>query len=391
MSGSYGELLRLPRVPAVLATTLIGRLPTAMMTVAIVLAVTGHGGSYARAGILTGAHATGAAVAQPFVGRLLDRLGRTFVLVPLALGFALSCGLLVTYLDQPLVLALGPAVLSGCTLPPLSAAGRAAILEIVPPEVRQQGLVLDTTLMELVFVLGPPFAAALSTTWLPSAGVAGTGAIGAGGTLAFLGAARRRPASVHGTRKVAEPPSEADAVGGPIVTNREGARTLLVRFVLAAALFDAAFASANLAVLNEARDSAVPGAALLAVWAAGSMTGGLLYGLAPRRPIPLRLMVLSVSAHLAVLACISRVEFAPPVLFIGGLVIAPSLAVMYQRLASAIPIGRRNEAYSWLTTGFLVGGGIGAAVGGWMLVRVGVHQTIAASALSMVLAAAVAP
>lgn len=362
-----------------------------MMTVAIVLAVTGQGGTFARAGILTGAHATGAAVAQPFVGRLLDRLGRTFVLVPLALGFSLSCGLLVAYLNQPLALALGPAVLSGCTLPPLSAAGRAAVLEIIPPGVRRQGLVLDTTLMELVFVLGPPFAAVLSSTWLPSAGVVGTGAIGAGGTLAFLGVARPRRASVNETPEVVVPPDEAGRATHVVVMDHGARRTLLVRFVLAAALFDAAFASANLAVLDEARDSMIPGAALLAVWAAGSMTGGVLFGLAPRRPVPLRLMILAVSAHLAVLACLPRPELAPPVLFFGGLVIAPSLAVLYEGLAVVIPVGRRNEAYSWLTTGFLVGGGIGAAVGGWMLVWVGDQPTIAGSALSMVLAAAMAP
>src|SRR4051794_21361541 len=95
MTGSYGALLRLPRVPAVLGTVLLGRLPTAMMTVAIVLGVTGQGGSYARAGVLSGAHAAGAAVAQPVVGRLLDRRGRRPVLLPLGIGFAVSCGLLV--------------------------------------------------------------------------------------------------------------------------------------------------------------------------------------------------------------------------------------------------------------------------------------------------------
>ncbi len=395
MSGSYAELLRVPRVPAVLASALLGRLPSAMMTVAIVLAVTGHGGTYSRAGILTGAHAAGAAVAQPFVGRLLDRVGRTHVLLPLAVGFAASCALLIGCLDRPLLVAAGPAILSGATLPPLSAAGRAAVLELVPPAVRQQGLVLDTTLMELVFVLGPPFAAALSAVSLPAAGVAGTGAIGAGGTLAFVGVSRGTAGEASADGSCSDPittrPGSPDADRPAAVGRAPGVRTLLARFVLTAALFDAAFASGNLSVLDEARHSAIPGAVLLALWAGGSMTGGLLFGLRSRRPVPLRVMVLAVSAHLAVLACVPRAELTPPVLFLGGLVIAPTLAVLFERLGAAVPVGRRNEAYSWLTTGFLVGAGVGAAFGGWLLGRVGVHETIAFSTLSMMAAAAVAP
>jgi predicted MFS family arabinose efflux permease len=326
---------------------------------------------------------------------LLDRVGRTHVLLPLALGFAASCALLVACLDGPLLVAAGPAVLSGATLPPLSAAGRAAVLELVPPAGRQQGLVLDTTLMELVFVLGPPFAAALSSVSLPWAGVAGTGAIGAGGTLAFLGVSRGAVPSEAAAGGVSSLPlsaAEASEVDRSVpVAGRRGGRTLLARFVVTAALFDAAFASGNLAVLDEARGSAVPGAVLLALWAGGSMTGGLLFGLRPRRAVRLRYMVVAVSAHLAVLACVPRAELAPPVLFLGGLVIAPTLAVLFERLGAEVPLARRNEAYSWLTTGFLVGAGVGAALGGWLLGRVGVHETIAFSALSMMLAAAVAP
>jgi MFS family permease len=383
VTGSYGALLRLSRVPAVLGSVLVGRLPTAMMTVAIVLGVAGDGGSYARAGFLSGAHAAGAALAQPAVGRLLDRRGRIPVLLPLGIGFAVSCGLLVALLDRRLVIVAWPAVLSGCTLPPLSAAGRAALLELVPPAVQQQGLVLDTTLMELVFVVGPPFAAGLAATAHPSAGLAGTGAVGAGGTIAFLGAARGRPR-----------PSAAPGVVpgvGPQARPTRATRVLLARFVVTAALFDTAFASANLAVLAAARGSAVPGAVLLALWAGGSMTGGLLFGLAPRRRIPLRGLVFAVSAHMAVLVLVPRPELMPPVLFVGGLVIAPTLAVLFERLAAAVPIGRRNEAYSWLTTGFLVGGGAGAAIGGYLVGPFGFHATIAVSAAAMVMAALVVP
>jgi predicted MFS family arabinose efflux permease len=121
------------------------------------------------------------------------------------------------------------------------------------------------------------------------------------------------------------------------------------------------------------------------------MTGGLLFGLSRRRRIPLRLLVSAVSVHLLVLIWVPRAELMPPVLFLGGLVIAPTLAVLFERLAAAVPLARRNEAYSWLTTGFLVGGGVGALLGGLLIGRVGVHETIAVSAASMLLAALVVP
>jgi hypothetical protein len=65
----YYALLRRPHVAWLLASSLVGRLPAGMMSLALILRVTDSGGSYARAGLVSGAYVAGVAVSGPMLGR----------------------------------------------------------------------------------------------------------------------------------------------------------------------------------------------------------------------------------------------------------------------------------------------------------------------------------
>ena len=81
----YRRLMRTPRLRSLAALSLIARLPVGILSLALVLFIREQSGSFAVAGGVAGAFALTAGLFSPLQGRLVDRLGQTRVLVPLAL------------------------------------------------------------------------------------------------------------------------------------------------------------------------------------------------------------------------------------------------------------------------------------------------------------------
>src|SRR4051812_41626200 len=82
----YREVLRVPYARRLLAGTLIGRLPTAMAPLAL-LVVTADDHGYGTASALAAVYLLASAVGGPLSGRLADRCGQT---LPFTAGAALS-------------------------------------------------------------------------------------------------------------------------------------------------------------------------------------------------------------------------------------------------------------------------------------------------------------
>jgi MFS family permease len=79
-------LLGRPAAARMLAAALVGRLPEAMIPLALLLVARAEGGSYGAAGGLAAAFAAGAALGGPVTGRVVDRLGQPMVLLATAVG-----------------------------------------------------------------------------------------------------------------------------------------------------------------------------------------------------------------------------------------------------------------------------------------------------------------
>ncbi|MFD0663837.1 hypothetical protein [Thermocatellispora tengchongensis] len=77
-------LLRFPYVLRLLLGTLVGRLPTGMAALAISLVLREAGAAYGFVGFAAGTYAVASAAGGPVLGRLVDRLGQTRVLLPSA-------------------------------------------------------------------------------------------------------------------------------------------------------------------------------------------------------------------------------------------------------------------------------------------------------------------
>ena len=90
----YLDVLRVPSVTRLLLSAVVGRMPTGMAGLAIVLLVREAGGSYAVAGMVAVAYSAALAVTSPLLGRLVDRVGQTRVLAGCGAASALSFGAL---------------------------------------------------------------------------------------------------------------------------------------------------------------------------------------------------------------------------------------------------------------------------------------------------------
>src|SRR5919108_6205951 len=95
MLSKYRSVLSVPGAARLFATALVARMPQGMAPLAILLLVRGATHSYAAAGIAVGVSAFATAGCAPMLGRLVDKLGRRRVLLPLAAGQAVLYWLLV--------------------------------------------------------------------------------------------------------------------------------------------------------------------------------------------------------------------------------------------------------------------------------------------------------
>jgi MFS family permease len=390
----YVEVWRIPGAPTLLVTGIIGRLAIGMTPLALLLVVESVTGRYAPAAVAGGIYALAGAALSPIAGRIADRVGPTPVLLvtavahPLALvGLLLAsrsgAGAIVT-----IYLAAGAA---GATYPPLSAAIRGAWNDLTDPAsgryaLRNTALAAETSLFELVFVLGPLLVAAFVLFADAAAALIGAAAVTLVGTVAVaLGQVMRgwRP---H--------PSHARAKGlGPLRV--EGFPALL----LCVGGLGVAFGAAGVTIPAYASTHAVTDAeslagVLLAVWGTGSAIGGIWFG--TRRPAKkmgrqLAGLLGALSASFAVFAVMPHPLALGAALVIGGATIAPALTLENMMVGRISPVSMLNEAYTWVVTVAVATSAAGGAVAGVIVDEAGgVRWAFLFAGAAIAVAAAVA-
>ncbi|MBO0891857.1 MAG: MFS transporter, partial [Acidothermales bacterium] len=170
-------------VPRLLGSMLLGRLPTGMAALAVVLVVRGQGADYAVAGVLAGVYAAGQAVGAPVLARAVDRWRQT---PPLLVGaLASAAGFLVFGLVAVTAhpLASGLAVLvAGAATPPIEPCLRVLWSDLLPDGVVHAAYSLDTASQELIFTFGPLLVLGAVAVGGPTAGAGSAGVVGLVGT-----------------------------------------------------------------------------------------------------------------------------------------------------------------------------------------------------------------
>jgi len=387
----YLDILATPGARAFAGWGLLARLQMGLTGLATFLLVQMQYGSYAWAGIVLAAIAVSYAIIAPQVARLIDAHGQATVL---RWGFAIALAgraamLVAVAMELPLwaLIAIAPTFAAGGSQSTLT---RARWAHVLKDRTRlDSAFALESSLEEIIWILGPAVATVLAVSvapWVPS--VIAMLSLAVGGYVflslkdtepparrhtadAGLAEAALAVAPATAAAAIALPPVTG-AAARPIRRRRPLSGHLLVTapaLAIAALIFltqGAMFAAIDASVVAFAEDLGAKGAAglILGLWAAGSLVGGLAYGvIAWRRTLATRLFWGVTATGLFAVALV----FAPSLFVLGGLLfgmglfIAPNMVIGDGLVHHSIPRARMTEGMTWTRTGI----DLGMAIGAW--------------------------
>jgi predicted MFS family arabinose efflux permease len=315
-------------------------------------------GSFAAAGLVTGAYAIAVGTGGPLLGHLVDRRGQTLVLLASA-GAAALLLVAVAALPRgaPLVVLVALAAAIGLATPPVGACVRTLLPEAVgDAEALPAAYAFEASALELTFIFGPPLGLGLGALWSTGAALAIGGFVLLAATAAFVaqpGSRAWRPAA-H------DPGRRGGSLRAPAM------QTLVTVLVAVGVLFGAVEVGVTAAA--QAAGGMAGAGLLLAVWGAGSLAGGVAaarLGGGARGPAGLALVLVALTVgHLSLFAASRSILALAGVLFVAGAAIAPTYATVYAMVDDAAPAGTLTQSFAWLSTAIAAGTSIGAASAG---------------------------
>ena len=370
-------------VPTLLATSLFGRLPTAMATLAVLLLVRGQGGSYTLAGGLAALFTAGSGVGQPALARLVDRRGQLRVLLASAAASTAAFAVLATTGAKHPAWSAVAAAIAGLATPPLEPCLRSLWPHVVAGgSVLQAAFSLDVGVQEVIFVAGPLLTVAAVHLVDPQGGVLACAAFGLVGTLSF--------ALTAASRTWRPTPSEHAEHGSPLH------HPSLVRvFVLAlgSAVPVGALAIVAAAFAAKHGDSSITGWALAAN-AGGALVSGLYGAVRPLRsthPGTRAVAGLALAAGYLPLALALPVPLWLLAAGVSGLALPVVLGLVFSHVNEIAPANLVTEANAWVVTAFTFGAASAALLAGVGTDHLGRGTAVPVLVLSSAAIAAAAP
>ncbi|MFE2428667.1 MFS transporter [Streptomyces sp. NPDC059373] len=384
MPSPYRAIFAAPGTRGFSAAGFVGRMPMAMLGIGIVTMISQVSGRYSLAGGLAAVFALTEAAAGPQISRLVDRYGQRRVLRPAATVTVTGvAGLLVCVrAGAPDWTFFACTVVAGSSTPSVGALVRArwAAIHGGSPGLLHTAYALESVVDEICFIIGPILSIGLCTVWFPEAGP----------LLAalFLAAGAYLLAAQHSTEPLPHPRGQHS--GGSALSSR-GLRVLVLTFVATGTIFGA-MDVATVAFADE-RGHKAAASLVLATYAAGSCTAGVLFGLfRPKGPASHRfllgvsLMAVSMIPPLLV----GNLPFLAVALFVSGLTIAPTLATAMGLVEQLVPRAKLTEGMTWTITGLAVGVALGASLAGAVIDSAGARAAYTVPASAAALAVVVA-
>jgi MFS family permease len=351
----YGDLLRTPGVARIISAQLTARLPSGMLSLAILIHIEGIFDSYAAAGLVLAATSVGQAIAGPLTSRWMGVLGMRPVLIT-ALVVCATAITLIAFVVMPIWLYMIVGFIAGISTPPIQPAVRTIYPKMVTSRQLTPLFALDASAQEIIWIMGPVMTVLLATQVSSVVAIAVAAVFLVGGGVWFIACPE--------VGKVRIPRSRRRM--GVVLRNRAVLLSTITGFLLIGSA-----ASIEVGVVAVFGDEGAEAAILFGIWAIASLIGGLSMGHLPIGPWALarRMGILFVGMAAAPFA----LEFwwLAIALVIAGIGIAPALAVMFAIVSASVKFSETAEAYGWLGTGQLIGAAFGSAVAGFLIDEIG--------------------
>ncbi len=354
----YRNFLRLPDIPAMIATAWLSRMPIAMNGLAMLLFLREILGNFKVAGSIVGTFFVAMAVAAPVLGRLIDRIGPraplivTGVLHPLSM---IGLFLATTYgASVPQLVAIAAAC--GLFAPPVTILTRTTWRHrFTDDHNRKMAYSIDSIMIEINFTVGPLLVATIVAAVNARVALLTVTAISVAAVLIFFAS----PILKYWKR---EAPVERHLLG-PLTDFRLVALLCLT--------FGLTFCFGLLEVGYPAYATALGwvafGGILLALNATGSAVGGFIYGalhlsMSLERQFSISLAIMSVPLFLH--GVVDHHVLFALVALLAGVCIAPALTAQTLLVTQIAPMKYATEAFTWSSTFIVTGIGVGMATGG---------------------------
>ncbi|WP_026095769.1 MFS transporter [Microbacterium sp. B19] len=360
----YRVLLRTPGVGRIIAAQLTARFPNGMISLAVLLHIEHVTGSYGAAGLVLAATSVGQAIAGPVTSRWMGRWGMRRVLtVTLVLCAAAIAAIALLVVPLPVYMALG--FVGGLATPPVQSAVRTIYPKMVNSSQLTPLYSLDASLQEIIWVLAPVLITLVGTQ-------AGTVPALLLIVVILLGG---------GAWFILSP--EVGRVRIPRSRRALGSVLRKPPVILATAtgfLLIGACAAVEAGVVATFSHGGLEAGLVLAVFAIGSLSGGLAFGHIPigRWAMARRLAIVTVGLSLTIVSL--NAWWLGGTLLVAGAGIAPALAVMFAMTSASVRFSETAEAYGWIGTGQLIGAAAGSAVAGFLVDGVGPQGAYVAAA-----------
>ena len=343
--------MKTPGVARIIAAQLTARFPKGMIALAYLLHIEQIFDSYGAAGLVLAATSAGQAIGGPMTSRWMGRLGmRPVITGTLIISAAAMAG--VAFLTMPL---WGYALLGfagGLLFPPIQPAVRTIYPKMVNSRQLTPLFSVDASAQEIIWVAGPVVTTFIAIQVSPQAAIMTAGAFLVFGGIWFLLSPE--------VGRVRIPPSRR--AFGAVLKRPPILLVTMVGFLLIGAA-----AAVEVAVVATFGYDNLDAGFVLAIFALGSLIGGLSLGHVQIGPWALTTRMAALLLGLVLAAFIADFWWIAITLMIAGAGIAPALAVMFAITSSSVKFSDTAEAYGWMGSGQLIGAAAGSAVAGFAI------------------------
>ena len=370
----YRAVLSTPGALRFSAAAFVARAPMSMVSIAMVLMISAEYGSYGLAGKVSAAHVLVAGGSNPILARLIDRHGQATAIRPvLAIGAVGLVGLIVTgSVHGPEWALYATAMLAALSTGPTGAMVRSRWTHaLTDPRDLHTAYALESSLDELLFIVGPALATVLCTNVAPVAGLVLPLVAAAAGGYWFLSQRATEPPSLRSRSESGVAPRDDDGSRTSVLRSA-GMRVLALIFVAVGALFGACDV-ATVAFTEEHGHKGATGI-VLGVFALGSFLAGLLYGAHQwLSPLSRRFVILvaALALGVSIFFFVTSIPMLAAVMFVVGFAIAPTLITGNQLIQRLVPGRQLTQGFAWSGTAISLGVAAGSALAGMAIDRIG--------------------